>query len=875
MKRAIFLYIGTNSERADLGDASFLLFNWATTDVTEVAKVKNGYSCQVTLPGTPTNDIIFGSIHLNDRETVISSGYTGINFDPSRRTPFAIYDDGGGLLEAGYLKLDQIVTNLNLHEYKVTLYGGLGGFLYDLAYDSLGNKRSLADLAYKLHGSNTEETLDFQIDVSTVRDAWARLGTHSKTDWPSNDKWEIINFAPCYNGCPAGVFSPEKALYPSGGFLPSVVDTYYKPKPGGDEVLVTFPTKKTEWETRDLRSYLQRPVLRLAAFIEAICDTANNGGYNVDLSESELTPASGPLGGYWLTLPLLQDLVLDVHEYNSTFSVNEGSPTTLPTSPTPGMPLMYQIQFYPRFYITGADNLHLYFTDYLDEPNHIQYLNVLWIKVNFLSGGVKVAEDSIFASSMPAGTYIPYGYGSFPAGQYTTHSGWFQGASGQGNWRGDPLVINFPSDTSYDSIEIVTNYVAFAWDIYDLDLNVPDIPDKVWDGTAWQTVTGKAALPGGKVSGALTTKSRSYATVTKQALLSGDKTPADYLLSICKMMNHRIVYDPATKTVKICSQQNYWNGGTVDLTYRINRSKPITKTPLQFAARWYEWRSDYGKGEYAQYYETVYGRRYGSQRVNTGYEFNADTLEVVDSVVFRGAVQILEPSQYFVDVNANDFDIPPALIESGTTYALQDSLGKVQNVPVPSVDYSIRNYLNGSHPYFDLFDKAQFHDADNKANDERDTLLCYDTMVDVTDKGYRLTDDTVRMMDLNNDTPCWLLYTPESGRDLYYIPHFSRLDGNKMLDFGVPAEIPIPGVGGAVALQAQYNLYWQSFIQGAFTPDNGVLRCHVNLEGIGRIGPDLLRNVYYFDDATWRLNKIINYSLTTLDDTECEFIRVQ
>jgi hypothetical protein len=36
-----------------------------------------------------------------------------------------------------------------------------------------------------------------------------------------------------------------------------------------------------------------------------------------------------------------------------------------------------------------------------------------------------------------------------------------------------------------------------------------------------------------------------------------------------------------------------------------------------------------------------------------------------------------------------------------------------------------------------------------------------------------------------------------------------------------------------------------------------------------------MRNFYYFDSSWWVLNKIKNYSLTTEDLVECEFIKVK
>ena len=97
----------------------------------------------------------------------------------------------------------------------------------------------------------------------------------------------------------------------------------------------------------------------------------------------------------------------------------------------------------------------------------------------------------------------------------------------------------------------------------------------------------------------------------------------------------------------------------------------------------------------------------------------------MDTVLFRGAVQILEPSQYYVDANAGGYDIPAVFLEAGATYQLVNGEGDAVNAPVPSTATAVRQYVNTAHPYYDLFDKAQFHDADNAGYDERDTLLYF------------------------------------------------------------------------------------------------------------------------------------------------------
>ena len=89
MRRRIDLYIA--GTLADLSDQSFVLFNYAFADLQDPTVVKNEWSQQVTLPGTPTNNRIFDHYYRPDR-------ITGSGFNALKKTSFVIYADTGEIL---------------------------------------------------------------------------------------------------------------------------------------------------------------------------------------------------------------------------------------------------------------------------------------------------------------------------------------------------------------------------------------------------------------------------------------------------------------------------------------------------------------------------------------------------------------------------------------------------------------------------------------------------------------------------------------------------------------------------------------------------------------------------------------------------------
>ena len=109
MKRQVRLYIG--GQEADLSEGDLILFNYTLEELTNPTVVKNSYTQQVTLKGTPTNNDIFGHIWRLDRDQRFG-GSTGPDFDPSRKTGFQLFDGTGNLLESGDVKLDTITVEL-------------------------------------------------------------------------------------------------------------------------------------------------------------------------------------------------------------------------------------------------------------------------------------------------------------------------------------------------------------------------------------------------------------------------------------------------------------------------------------------------------------------------------------------------------------------------------------------------------------------------------------------------------------------------------------------------------------------------------------------------------------------------------------------
>lgn len=138
----------------ELKDDLLISFNYETIDPDNLSKIKNSFSKTVDIPGTSNNNAIFGDLFRIDRyvpSTTIEQQLSGtknigFQFDPHKRAEFLLLSNGS-LINSGYCILTNIVVKNEVDiTYKITLYGGIGNFFYNLSYNEDGTNKTLNDL---------------------------------------------------------------------------------------------------------------------------------------------------------------------------------------------------------------------------------------------------------------------------------------------------------------------------------------------------------------------------------------------------------------------------------------------------------------------------------------------------------------------------------------------------------------------------------------------------------------------------------------------------------------------------------------------------------------------------------------------------------
>lgn len=923
MRRGIRLYIG--DAEADLSTDSLVQMNYKADDLSNPAIVKNSYSQQVTLPSTRNNDAIFGMMFRADRRTTAGSGGTGTDFSPLVRTPFSIYDEAGELLESGYVKLDSVTDKNGRVSYGVTLYGGLGSFFYTLSYDDEGNELTLADLP--LLSDDPEDKIEFTINKETVAEAWAAL--RAGTAGP----WQVVNFAPAYNGLPEGDFSADVGVgNPANvGGVVSYQEGGNEYRPINNNALYDLGEEFTEWQTKDLRSYLQRPVVSVKGMIAAIGRYAASKGFTLNLDSTFFNSANEAYEKAWVTLPLLTTYERDGEEEEITLSGNaftddvnvgrSGIPVIRNLSPyltTPDARVTVTCTIHPaiamttetfkqnKFWInrglspnnTGVEGTAIFVQLLLyDTYGRVTSGSPLQVFMTRPVSGTFTAQDLADISGVPYEKRfgvapdihyeeLPY-YGKAYFG--LTEMYWWRMVSGVSleaiGTRVSRAAVNAYAAVLKKTSEGFTIFPLYEFQAYALNFDGSlAIRQNInaWGAFVTDAVATYDATPG----------YRSDSKITQSILLSDTMTPADFLLSYSKTFGLSYTYDKGSKTVSLLTRNSLYTPEVVDIEDRIDRSKDIKTTPLVSESKWLSFASGEAEGDFVEFYRKKYGREYGDQKVNTGYDFNADTNDVLESVEFTGGAEVLEKSIYYNTITSGPNGpsglngrtrICSTFLNGAASYKLylngsdKDNSVDLEGI-TPDATATITPF-NVPLPAYDIIPKLQCHTDDGSATDGKGILLFLrgsiadDEAAATAYARFIISDDSSAMENLNGG-PCWEL---SNGIAASNMPIFGRhwLNGNEIvqtMDFGIPAEIDIPNL--SVNPEASiYTRYWQKYIEDMYNVDTRICSAYVDFRGI-QVGEELLRKFFFFDGAVWRLNGISNYSLTTVGTTQCEFVKV-
>lgn len=884
--RDISLYIG--GKKADVAQGEGIFLTARVDNIEEPAIVENPFSQQVLLPPTAANDAIFGYARETTHRTTSSQGGVGTAFNAGKRTEFRL-EVNGNICQSGYIKLD----HTDRDGYHITLYGGLGALLYDLSFDEDGKPLTLASLDYG-------RSLDHTINVQTIQEAWGRLAylIDSGFDYMDIDKWETINYAPLYDGIPQQFDAARQVIVPDAvGQKKSQTDDGTSYAAAGGVSVATYPKSFDGWDMKEFRSYLLRPMIRMAKVWDGIKNFAAARGYTIngDFYEHDV----------WMTLPRLDEKNETSEERTASASIpsyrqegEEGASEIVSSSTSPNDYAQHTINARLTEFWFGGSNTRLFFggTPFVDYRREIHAFLVQG--VGYDDNGNVVAESPVeiftedwFATEVNPDARLAemLAINGVTAGVGNVHYTQFQRISSgkyalQG-WNNVDIPITFYASGA-TRVGIRTKWIAVAVEYGNMQPSFEDFTE-VYDGGGINSYPCSRVVVGAATDSIVVTTEtiRTGAAITKLKLLGGTDTPARYLVGLMRLYGLYVVPTSTDgKTFSLLNRTDFHDSlsRVHDIADRVDHKQAITIEPIAYDKRCYRFKYADANAQWLDKYRAKYGEEYGEARVNTGYGFNNETKDALDGIVFTNCAEVLEQRDTFNKIVKRDGTggvIPSAMLGGGT-YALYDKDGNGKDfalsVPLGN-NMSITPFNNGYEGYdFDECGKPQFHDADNKGTGQFNSLLYLsDVSQEYAAAGFYVTDDTAAMLRLNNGVPCWDGRGAAAGVAAFNLPLFQRVShySHRSLDLAAPIEVDSPTYIEDPAYL--YSQQWEGYISDKYGADSQVMTAYVDLGDLS-IPQDALRGKYLFGGTSWAMVEMDGYDLTGGQRfTKCTFVRVR
>ena len=927
------LYIA--DKLVDLDAESIITMTYQLEDSNNPTIVKNSFSKSISMPSTPNNDKVFGHIYELSRVTIpVTSLSTGVNFNSLKRTPFKLFIDSE-LVESGYVQLTNIAKRGNDIRYTLQAFGGVGDFFYNLMYDDNGDKRNLASLNFAFDGYDGEpdDEMTFTINAKAVSQAWNGIDSHT------HSFANAVTFVPAYNGVPKD-FDAQHALvnYGRATFLPSSLTKDGKSYTTVDNWgLVEFSRPMDESEVLDFRSYLQRPALKVESLFKAICNPVNNGGYSVKLDESFFNESNNLWQKAYITLPMLgvntervdntislKPIMISIgggnEENNVVASISAFSTSDMATNATIKVDVPVTISVDKGNYSGDMPNSIYTDTIYNEGLGNRLASSAIVVRVMLYnnSTGALLGASSDIAFSNRAQLSRNWELYNKLSADYGV-----QNVKGSFNKDGESYLFVEESGNETFTISAqctkgtATNIRALlsvqrAWQynypfinctpstFFTVDKGAEvhnELGNYYMDESCYVRSLSAGVLTGNSSVNFITTSLpvvSSGMSVTKDMLLGATASPAEYLLSYCKLFNLRFIKDVAEKTITITA--NYYDGDVVNVDERIDRGEEMSITPNAVTTKFVKMALSQPESYFAKKYNAKHKVAYGQKRIDTSYAFNNDTEEIYKDNIFTSALPCLATSKFynrlFKDSNTEIF---PIMADQLKLYLFDSAKNK------ESMELSPATYVDTtkSIPYskyngYDLFPRMCYFDIEDDGSksgvDISNNLVIYNGNWSLLDSGGNritgyITDDISQMSYLNDGKNCYILTKATSdtingqyARNISSIPIFLsvNISGNTVidsLDFGQPKELYVPGVNYAES-QSLYERYWRDHYADRLDVDTCKVSCMVNLSGM-RINQDALRKFYFFDNCLWILNKVEDYNPAKDKLTKCEFIKVK
>ena len=836
---------------ADLRDNLSFPITLQMNDLINPTTIKTSYSKTISLPRTPNNDKIFSEIFKLDKLVDLGS------FSALEKTPFTLYHNGSEVLFDGWVKLNTISNTsyeINLMNFENKLFS------------------ELADL--KLN----------QIDLDLTH----KVGRYYIwNSWNSDEGlYGILKYAPAYQGQYLN-FTSNLQLSSSGSStveLPNAIDEYQK---------------------GELRSYYQKPSIKVSEIIKSIC-TANNIQLAIN---DEFFTSNNP---YWsklfMVIPKYYSVSKETSIFKPTYRSDQAGLGQIITNSLGSLTTNTVGRCHSTKIADEFDMEHSYRLDLSKYPSgviqidyefdievetiipqeivnntNISYLGLTYIKTegdwpDIQSGNLVIdsyingQNNAHSKNHMLWHLYSPYEQYDFNITHNpTTYGSWQKikfALVGSDYYTGGftPISPDYDSIGTYYRVRgssIINNdgtdvYISFTLNGYNPLTDTYTTPafrnagyyTDVSDDCYYKNIklrfnvinNDNLRITVKPYSGQV----RSNYKLTTENLLDPEITQADFLVNYMKLFGLVLYYDKQYQTYILCSRNKFYsNYEILDWTYKIiPDTMSITPTPID--SRYYKFKWDDIQSTHYVQYNKVFGQEYGSVLINSNNQHYDNTSELLSSYF---ATPLMEQSYNFNSYNVQ-YRLPYVAL-SMCTYS-----NNIRNAAVPNKPTLV---------FWDGIDTLPISTIDSRPNW---LILSDDTYLMREKNEFFWSTDVQSGESANSSLNCII------NNQLVFPRFVTLIDRQASLDFSVPKvtffETSPNSLTDNISI---YNRFFENYLNDRYSIHNRILEVEVSLSN-SDIANFSFSNLYLIKNTLYVVSKIIDYNPINNKPTKVELVRV-
>lgn len=864
-----------NGNEVDLNDKVSIALTKTYESLEDPTKIFTDFSKTVNIPMTSRNNIIFESAFRPDQ--VVTTG----GLDPRKKVPFILLNNQT-LIMTGYAKVIETASNSPKdRSYSVTLYSKMGELFNEL------KQMTFAPTTNNKYTLNNPLPSTCHIDRNLVKNSFEQE-THN-LDLESKTTLDYIGFMPTYQG-KYDDFQSDKleALDGKVVWVDSPEDAEGNVLDEGVEV--------DEHYRSEYRSYYQQPFIYVDALWQLLKQKVEQvTDYKMELDPSWFNPQNPYYRDLILTMPSLynKESVSNAanqvqkfdYAWNSCISNTSRSQDLSNNHKkiinfTPKY--LSGVQIYDRYlnrfdakgksvhfkaqflYTLFAANFDQHYTDgyaKLRDANHLflefravdaqtmEYIPGAVNKFMFYSNSTEYKHEGV--------TKIDLGITSRNTPEYVTspEPGIVTTQNGYG-WAGK-LSVEFDVVWQKPFLIIANQYAANNGDPFEkYDTMLPQswIPKWSWawpdfyqvnnntvNGHTWYLTTISAEAQ-------VTETQRSNSALTMNRIWSLEKTPFEYLLDYAKMFRLVFDLDNDNKVLRVMDRNRYFQNYTIeDWTDKLDKSKEFKIKPINFENKYLDFKYSEGNGGVMKTYQDKYGANYGSYKVDTGYDFNADSTDLFTEVMPSVIATKKQNSGMFNTLH------PKRPNYRGKEYRY------FPNEYFPDNDAEGRNAGNAGQFFF------------RNGTYEVDPTISYSS----TDHTYRIliSDDTDYQVVQNEYMWTILGSRVTTTNKLPAISTYTQ-DGKYSIHFAKPKELYFNRSMIEVRDDSFiYNKFWQKYLNDRYSVQSKVVTSYFYLTPNDWMNYKFNKFVLV-DNVLYMVNKISDFDLTTDRSTKVELVQV-